>query len=283
MKDSNNSAPTDNLNPTGMYGKVELITPEMAASLLGTMPLNRPLRSKRIERYCLSRLAGNWVLTHQGIAIDPKGRLRDGQHRLRMIVKTNKPTVLFVVYNVPYEAFIHMDEQVSRSVRDAIRCAEKGDFSCSMISVANIFEYVPAIDRHNTKGDRDYIHNVLLKYADAFSFTEKNLGGVHGCSRSIRALVARAWYHADHERLVEWCQILRTGLPENPQPDSAAIAYRNFLIRNSSLAGVTMEVEKYQKGQTALDYFLKRKSMSKIYGTASDLFPLIGKDKPDMA
>lgn len=43
---------------------------------------NRNLRTRRAERYRDVILSGQWKMTHQGLAIDTRGVLQDGQHRL---------------------------------------------------------------------------------------------------------------------------------------------------------------------------------------------------------
>jgi len=54
----------DRINPTGMYGSVELITPEAAKGLLDTMALERQrgIRKFRISQYVHARTNNQWVI-----------------------------------------------------------------------------------------------------------------------------------------------------------------------------------------------------------------------------
>lgn len=63
------------------------ITPKVAAHLLEHHnPRNRKLSEQQAMRYAKMMLAGRWLLTHQGIAIDTNGDLLDAQHRMRAVV-----------------------------------------------------------------------------------------------------------------------------------------------------------------------------------------------------
>ncbi|HEY9657995.1 MAG TPA: hypothetical protein V6C65_05990 [Allocoleopsis sp.] len=53
----------------------------------GTTGTNRPITQRVVNQYAASMLLGNWKLTHQGIAFDTEGKLKDGQHRLRALVQ----------------------------------------------------------------------------------------------------------------------------------------------------------------------------------------------------
>ncbi len=183
---------------------------------------------------------------------------------------------MWVMYDIPDDSVAHVDEQMVRSVRDAIAMAQKGQYSCSMISVARIIEEVP--QTINGVTDRDLIIETLTRYAEALDFTEKHLQSGYGLTRAVRTLVARAYIArpSERERLEEWCKIMGTGMPVSPAPmhDEGAITYRNFLMKNVAHVSVMQELFKYHKGQTALAHFFKRNPMDKVYGTGQDLFPL---------
>ncbi len=260
----------ENNNPTNMYGVVETIDTERAEELL---------RKHRVDLFAEVHLEGKWVLTHQGIALNTKGELIDGQHRLRMIIQSGKSATLFVVYNVPDSALLHIDDQLPRSVQDALRMMKKGNYSCSLLAVAGGLETYPETGNTGFRSREDYVR-ILQEHPDKLDFAERHARAI-GITRGVRTVVARAYPHVDRERLLEWCAVLKTGMPvrENAQQDSAAITYRNFLMRAGRSTGGTIETEKYRKGQMALETFCELESCSKIYGTERDLFPLVP-DRP---
>jgi hypothetical protein len=67
----------------------ELVTPEMAARWLERNKSNRPLRQNVVAAYAAQIKAGQWRLTHQGVCLDCRENLIDGQHRLTAIVQTD--------------------------------------------------------------------------------------------------------------------------------------------------------------------------------------------------
>jgi len=67
----------------------ELVTPEMAAKWLEKNKSNRPLRQNVVASYAAQIRAGQWRLTHQGVCLDCRENLIDGQHRLTAIVQTD--------------------------------------------------------------------------------------------------------------------------------------------------------------------------------------------------
>ena len=72
-----------------MKTQAKNITPKMAAEMLERHlnPENQRRQSQSVvESYARAMRAGQWLLTHQGIAIDTNGELVDGQHRLSAIV-----------------------------------------------------------------------------------------------------------------------------------------------------------------------------------------------------
>lgn len=61
------------------------MTPAMAERFLARNEGNRLIRRYKVEAIADAIRRGEWETTHQGIAIDPDGRLIDGQHRLSAI------------------------------------------------------------------------------------------------------------------------------------------------------------------------------------------------------
>ena len=86
---------------TGPYKQVRFsiqqITPAEAAGWLehrnGT---NRRVREMVVRGFTREMRAGEWLVNHQGIAFDQKGNLLDGQHRLRALVRSNRPVRMLV-------------------------------------------------------------------------------------------------------------------------------------------------------------------------------------------
>lgn len=257
-----------------MTGRVEEITPQLATAYYQMSGGNRNERPYRIESYARDMLNGRWAVTHQGLVFDANGVLRDGHHRLKAIIKAGIPVRMFVVRGIHPDSCKYIDAGLPRSARDAFRMAGVGEYSEQLVSTARVFKWLPQLmDQAMT---RDEIHDVIEQYSESLVFSCEALKGIPCISRTVRGLVARAWYHVDHKRLEEFVNVIRTGMPvsENANDDRAAITFGRLLMSNHGHTGRTIELERYRKGQTCLDYFMRRESMVKVYGTDKDIFPL---------
>jgi hypothetical protein len=98
-----------------------LVTPEMAAAWLTANTANRAVR--RSHAVSLARLmrAGEWRLTHQGVAFDRSGHLIDGQHRLLAIVEAGVPVEILVFVDCPDDTFGALDRGLKRQLRDDLK------------------------------------------------------------------------------------------------------------------------------------------------------------------
>ena len=94
------------------------ITQTMAIAMLQLAELGK--RNRRLSKAWVSALTvmmeeKRFNLTHQGIAFDVHGNLRDGQHRLAAIVKYGKPVEMFVAFGLPEAAFEAIDQGMKRT------------------------------------------------------------------------------------------------------------------------------------------------------------------------
>lgn len=103
-----------------MKAQLEIITPAVANQMLDTNKRNRPLSIFTVERYAADMSAGRWKPNGQTIIIDTNGDLLDGQHRLRAIVKANKPQGMLVARNVAADSFDTIDNGKPRSLADVL-------------------------------------------------------------------------------------------------------------------------------------------------------------------
>src|SRR4030095_4066006 len=63
---------------------------------------------------------GEWQLTGDSIKLDDEGRVRDGQHRLEAIYRSNTPVQALVVRNVTEAAFDVIDTGKTRNASDVL-------------------------------------------------------------------------------------------------------------------------------------------------------------------
>lgn len=113
-----------------MKTTIETITPKIAQAMLEkhltpflakNPNCQRVFSQKVAEGYARAMRAGQWGLTHQGVAIDDTGFLIDGQHRLAAIVQSGVTIKLQVTRDVPSNGAgcaggIHVIDMVDRGV-----------------------------------------------------------------------------------------------------------------------------------------------------------------------
>lgn len=105
-----------------MRTTIENITPQRATELLANNPRNRPLVESRVALLARAIQAGQWRLTHQGIAISDRGALEDGQHRLTAIARSGM-TVPLQVSVMDEDVFDVIDTGRGRGPRDILAMA----------------------------------------------------------------------------------------------------------------------------------------------------------------
>lgn len=101
----------------------EIITPEIAKEYLMKVDptiKNRPVNKRYVDLYARDMKAGKWRVTHQGIAFDKDGYLRDGQHRLSAIIKANIPVKMVVSRGLYENSYISIDAGLKRNTRDVV-------------------------------------------------------------------------------------------------------------------------------------------------------------------
>jgi hypothetical protein len=98
--------------------KKMLVTPQQAEIWLQSNIANRKVRDHWVDLLASQIKDGNWLLTHQGIALSKSGILLDGQHRLMAIKKANIAVEMFVCFDADESTFKAIDSGIRRSMAD---------------------------------------------------------------------------------------------------------------------------------------------------------------------
>lgn len=251
--------------------ELAFVTPEMAAEWLANKMPNRNVQAAQVGKIQRDVRAGNWTITHQGIAFNSDGRLYDGQNRLTAIsgLEGQIDGVWMMVFRgFQQKAMAHTDGQRPRSFQNFLQIHGK-EASLRAASVVKLIENLPSATP--ARYSREEEMALWDRYGHAASFATSV--SITGLSRGPACAIARAFLCGeDRDRLREFQEILKTGLTASSR-DFAAITLRNYLLKNSQ-SGSMIEVEKYRKTQSALRAFLDGASVTKLYGTERDLFPI---------
>jgi len=251
------------------------ITPEMAQRwLTQSNDHNRPMSVAHCERLARDMREGHWKITHEGIAFSSNGRLLDGQHRLKAITLAGKAVEMFVWFDVPAEALLTINHGRPRDLVDLLAlsgAAEDIDghdiaiLRALLAGMGKVPQLTPA-----EASDAYHRHKDAIEFATVYL---SRRGGVNGVATSdVRAVIARAYYSADLERLAAFCQVLSTGLATQPT-DRPAVMLFSHLVRNPGHNDMARR-DRYLRTQRALAAYLRKEELGRLLAANYELFPL---------
>jgi len=100
--------------------EVVTITPAQASAWLKTSTGNRKIRTTHVQNIANAMKRGEWTVTHQGIAFDVTGALKDGHHRLTACAMSGVTIKSMVTRGLPVESTLALDIGASRSFGDRL-------------------------------------------------------------------------------------------------------------------------------------------------------------------
>ena len=270
-----NNDKAQSLQSTPGSWSFEVITPEKAREYLRNNP-NRRVRPNEVNSIARDIEHGAWEITHQGIAINCDGSLKDGQHRMLAVIKTGVPIGIWVYRGLRDRAMWTVDIGKNRTIPDAMGLM---GLECNKSTVAIARRMMMSM-RVKMLIDRAQMMSFIDAHREAIAFASQYSGfsGKRISNASIRAVIARALYTQDRARLVEFMVVLRDGVILNQDDDFAASALMRFINSNvcRGLGGSTYRLELYCKTEAALMAFLERRRVSRIVPATNELFPLPG-------
>lgn len=267
-------------NSSTMFGRVEWITPERARELRANAVTNRTIKTKNLEKIKRAIVTGKFVPTHQGIAIDSEGHMFDGNHRCQAVIDTGISTKMFVVYNAPN--VIPIDSGTGRSEKDQLYMAgviEKGSTEWKTLCMPLVnfilmrnysvkeFSSLSAVDKHEAYVSmKDLIDDTLECVYQGNCYRSSTILYTMACA--LNAGVSK-------EVVSAWHRILCTGDFYDPDEKTClagrtVLLYKAYLSDNTSW-GIRERTERIntiiKKGMSSIDYYSKKVSVTKIYGS----------------
>lgn len=155
-----------------MRFKVETITPDKARKLLDQNDrLDRPrrtIRAARVQKLAHAITSGQWLTTHQGIAIGPDGTILDGNHRLLAIVAADQAVEVVVARDADPSWFPVLDAGAARTTGDSLKVA---GFANTNILAATVRGWLAYSEIVGTT-ERFTTHHNRLTTADVIEFLD---------------------------------------------------------------------------------------------------------------
>lgn len=249
------------------------VTPQMAEQLLMGNTQNRALRMKRVEEYADEMSGGHWRYTHQGIAIDKNGVIVDGQHRLHAIILSGSTIDINVTRGLDPSVRLVVDDHAKRTAFDAITVdGGFSDITRETVSIANAFAQSLFPGGRRSMNKRQLVE-VLTLIGPSIRFSEALCKSrARGLTQaSVMAVLSRAWYTQDHDKILRFWEVLSTG-EMRCEDDVAAIPLRTYLMTMQS-GGHLAKHEAYQKTQRSLQAFLAGERLRRCVSASKELFP----------
>jgi hypothetical protein len=129
-----------------MKTEIVLMTPAFAQEILKKNTKNRKIRRSSVETFRTLLRRGEWVLTHQGVAISSEDVLLDGQHRLLAIVETGIPAKVLFSTDCDPAIYQAIDRGISRTNEDSTQIPRR------IIEVLNFFAQIDSGTGRKTPG-----------------------------------------------------------------------------------------------------------------------------------
>jgi hypothetical protein len=248
------------------------VTPELAAQWLKKNTHNRRKNIRHVERLARDMVAGRFKLSHQGIAFSNTDCLIDGQNRLAAVILAKRPVEMYVWFNMPMAAQAVADLGEQRNTADVLTLTDRFG-NVHKREIATLRAMMTGMKEHQ-KFTAAEEGELLARHREAITFALiHGYCKVKGIFTAITmAVVARAWYTADRQKLTTFCEIMRTGSATGENQGAATILWA-WLVRAPTMMAATQH-NRYAKTERALEAFLKGENLEKLYITRYELFPL---------
>lgn len=254
--------------------KRELITPAVASKMLEINPNNRKIAPDRVKAMAADMKSGRWRETHQGIAQNCDGSLKDGQHRLSAVVASQCSVWMWVARGLSDDDIEVIDTHRPRSISDVM-----------MIGGAHVSKSEVAIGRMMMTRGLSSRKFIVPPRAEIIKFVDNHIKAIrfalslvpkgrftHAC---VMAPIARAYYTQDHDRLAEFGECLKTGIVSSENDTAAVMLVRLLTINRPSIpGGAEVRTSLYRKATASLVAFLDRRPLTKLYEHAAEAFTI---------
>jgi hypothetical protein len=259
---------------------LELVTPELAAEYLAHNTMNRKILPKRVRGYKDQIKRGHWPLTHQGIAFDWNGVLRDGQHRLQAIIDAGTAMYQWVCRGIDPQCASVLDSGKPRSLRDRV-CIAGLELDKSSAAISNTLWSVYKCQELGLEAwptesciDTEQFISFVRFHSDAISFVTsrdpKRKGISHGI---VLSAICAAYYNEDRGRIAEFQAQLVSG-EIAARSDCAVLRLRDWVLTKDTSGGHATRMDLWLRSCTALRAYCARKPLSRLTAAAASSYPL---------
>lgn len=258
-----------------MRTKVETITPKKAQEMLDkhwVKDRQRKPSKNTVETYARVMRAGQWLLTHQGIAINDKGELLDGLHRLLAVVSSAVTVQMVVSYDVPDNGSVKgiyaidaIDRGRLRGVGEQLTLRHGIKNGNLVAAVSRGILWLCAYSRGIVLGKTD-VPNVL-NVLDFYGKEIEHCVSMRSQDRALRnmAVISASAFalHAHPQQIAEFYEQLTTG--EGIRSGDPALTCRRWMSNYYTIASIGNRLVMYRALLTCAMKFVQRERINKIF------------------
>jgi len=254
-------------------------TPEIAKLLLELNTSNRKIRLSVVEKYMREMENGEWVSSAQGVGIDSKNVLIDGQHRLMAIVRTGITCPLLVVFGLPTMAQEKTDRHAKRSMFDVMHLCGVGKSRQQVCAAAFLCRSKKATN-FSAPADSD-VKASLQAHEEGLSFADsiyKRRGG-----RSFPTGIMAAFcigYEICGEKMMVFAEQYVTGTQLSHDDPAYRLLRWSSDASFSSAGGTMRQFEAYRKTCYAINAFFAGDKINQLREATEIVAPTSLKEPP---
>ena len=204
--------------PGGMLTRWCEITPALAGRWLENNR-NRNASKSTAYFYGDQMSHGQWHPTHQGVAFDREGLMRDGQHGMKGVVESGTTQEMLVTLNISDEAVMVVDIQNKRTEADALTMMGVEDVNNKTLAIIKRI-IVGGRDRQSVRISRDDMIKLCLEWKEPIMFARPLWNSSKYCNAALSAVVARAWFTEDRAKLERFMEVFKSGESRCPEEDT---------------------------------------------------------------
>ena len=251
------------------------VTPEMAELFLKYNTKNRRISNSVNLRYAQAMHAGHWKFNGEPIVFSDKGRLLDGQNRLKALVRSGMTIPMMIIYGIEEETFRTMDLGSKRTTGQILQILnhKDGNVLAATLRVAYIYLYIDVkLGQFGTDSIyNEVLLNLLVRYPQIKDSVSKSRLARNLCSRTIVAFChfvfsLRSQRDADH-----FIRQVATG--ENLHAGAPTLTLRNFLIQSKGETSKPDSKTLIALFFKAWNFFRKGKTVKSLKWRETEEFP----------
>lgn len=236
-----------------MYATILNVTPEMAERFLAKNTHNRRVNQQLVDKYAADMKMGRWEVNGESICIAEDGTLKDGQHRLRAVIKANTEVRMLVVFDVGNDVHEY-DRGMARTAAHVLQLNGYSKTAANNTGIGAINVLLG--------GKRSTDAEIMRVFDELGNIPEEALRIVQaGTNKAIcyksacaAAAITALYYGVDAAMLRSFFEIANTGFSSS-KCQSAAIVLRNYIVSNKRYSGGAFSKELYSVAlQSIVDY-----------------------------